>query len=99
MSRKQIKSSARQLLMQTFISGNRNRTATIVTDSIRLAENTALPTFDYDPSDRDNSLSIEDFTHTVNTPLELYISEEENAVFSTLEVADRNGASSFKGLI
>ena len=52
-----------------------------MTVSIRLAENTVLPTFYYDRSGRDNSLSIEDFTHTVNTPLEPYISEAANTVF------------------
>jgi len=101
MSKKQIKSTEWQERLQTFTSGNKNRTAAIATDGMTVVENTPLVSVDYDPPGKGNALTItlEGFTHTVSAPVELYLTEEVNGVVSTLEVVDQNGTSTFLRLI
>jgi hypothetical protein len=101
MSKKQIETSEWQERLQTFTSGNENRTAAIASDGMTVVENTPLVSVDYDPPGKGNALTItlEGFTHSVSAPVELYLTEEANGVVSTLEVVDQNGASTFVRLI
>jgi hypothetical protein len=101
MNKKQIESSAWQERLQTFTSGNKNRIAAIAAQGMTVVENSPLVSVDYDPSGKGNAITItlEGFAHTVNAPVELYLTEEANGVVSTLEVVDQNGASTFLRLL
>jgi hypothetical protein len=101
MSKNQIEASEWQERLQTFTSGNKNRTAAIATQGMTLVENTPLVSVNYDPPGKGNAIIIilDRFTHTINSPVELYITEASNGVVSTLEVVDQNGASTLLRLI
>jgi len=101
MSKKQLESSEWQGRLQTFTSGNRHRKAAIAANGMTVIENTPLVSVDYDPPGKGNCLTITlaGFTHTVNAPVELYLTEEANGVISTLEIIDQNGESTFLRLL
>ena len=94
-TKKQIKTSEWQERLQSFVSGNMGRTAAIAAEGMTIAENKALVSVDYDPLGKGNDLiiTLRGFTHSVNAPVELFITEESNGVISTLEVIDQNGIS------
>ena len=62
-----------------------------------LVENKPFETVNYDPVKKGNDLviSVENFTHTVAAPTELYIEENEEGVVTSLEVVDQNGQSCY----
>jgi hypothetical protein len=101
MRKKQIESSEWQERLQTFTSGNKKRTAALAAQGMTVVDNTPLVSVDYDPPGKGNALTIalEGFIHTVNAPVELYLTEEANGVVSTLEVVDQNGGSTLLRLI
>ena len=83
--------------LQAFTSGNKGRISAIVADGITVVENKALIGVYYDPVGKGNDMmiSIEGYSHTVQAPVELNITEDSNGVVSTLEIVDQNGASAF----
>ena len=95
--RKQMEKSEWQERLQTFTSGNRGRRAAIAAEGMTLVEDKSFETVIYDPVKKGNDLviSVEDFTHTVDAPTELYVEENEEGVVTSLEVVDQNGKSSF----
>ena len=98
---KQIEVSEWQDRLQSFTSGNKGRTAAIAAKGMTIVEDMALVGVEYDPVGKGNDIMItlEGFTHTVNAPVELRITEASNGVVSTLEVIDQNGASTFLRLL
>ena len=100
-TKKQIETSEWQDRLQSFTSGNKGRTSAIAAGGMTLAEQKALVSVDYDPVGKGNDMmiSLEGFSHTVNAPVELYITEESNGVVSTLEIVDQNGVSTFLRLL
>jgi len=89
---KQIEKSEWQERLQTFTSGNRGRRAAIATEGMTLVEKTPFVTLIYDPVKKGNDLviSVENFTHTVAVPTELYFEENNEGVVTSLEVVDQN---------
>jgi hypothetical protein len=55
MSKKQIESSEWQERLQTFTSGNKNRTAAIAAEGMTVVENTPLVSVDFDPPGKGNA--------------------------------------------
>ncbi len=100
-TRKQIQTSEWQQRLQTFTSGNKGRTSAIAAEGMTLVENKPLVSVNFDPVGKGNDLviSVKGFSHTVNEPVEMYITEESNGVVSTLEVVDQNGKSTFLRLL
>jgi len=100
-AKKQIQKEDWQQRLQTFTSGNKGRTSAIAAEGMTLVENKPLVSVNYDPAGKGNDMiiSLEGFSHTVNTPVELFISEGSNGVISTLEVVDQNGKSTFLRLL
>lgn len=98
---KQIETSEWQDRLQSFTSGNKGRTTAIAAKGMTIVEDMALVGVEYDPVGKGNDIMItlEGFTHTVNAPVELRITEASNGVVSTLEVIDQNGASTFLRLL
>ncbi len=96
-NKKQIQKSEWQERLQTFTSGNRGRKAAIAAEGMTLVENKPFENVFYDPVGKGNELviSVEDFTHTVAAPTELYVEESEKGVVTSLEVVDQNGQSCF----
>jgi hypothetical protein len=58
MSKKQIESSEWQERLQTFTSGNKNRTAAIAAEGMTVVENTPLVSVDFDPPGKGNVLRL-----------------------------------------
>ena len=100
-TKKQIETSEWQDRLQSFTSGNKGRTSAIAAEGMTLAENKPVTSVDYDPVGKGNDMmiSLEGFSHTVNAPVELYITQESNGVVSTLEIVDQNGVSTFLRLL
>ena len=100
-TKKQIETSEWQDRLQSFTFGNKGRPAAIAAEGMTLAENKSLTSVDYDLVGKGNDMMItlEGFSHTVYTPVELYITEESNGVVSTLEIVDQNGVSTFLRLL
>ncbi len=92
---KQIEPSKWQDRLQSFTSGNKGRPAAIATEGMTIAENKAFVSIDYDPAGKGNDIMIalDGFTHTVNAPVELRITEANNGVVSTLEIIDQSGST------
>lgn len=95
--KKQIKASEWQERLQTFTSGNRGRRAAIAVEGMTLVENKPFERVVYDPVGKGNDLviSVEDFSHTVSAPAEMYMEENDKGVVTSLDVIDQNGQSSF----
>ena len=100
-TKKQIEIAEWQDRLQSFVSGNKGRTAAIAAGGMTIAENKAFVSIDYDPVGKGNDIQIalEGFAHTVNAPVELRITEASNGVVSTLEIIDQNGTSTFLRLL
>ena len=99
--KKQIETSEWQGRLQSFTSGSKGRKAAIAAEGMTVVENKPLVSVDYDPVGKGNDMmiSLEGFTHTVNAPVELHITEESNGVVSALEIFDQNGTSTFLRLL
>lgn len=87
--------------LQLFTSGNKGRLASIATQEETLAENKKFKSLNYDPVGKGNDIviAVEDFIHIVTNPVELWFSEEENGVMSTVEIKDQNGQMTFLRLL
>ena len=94
---KQIEKSEWQERLQTFTSGNRGRKAAIAAEGMTLVENNPFVTVVYDPVGKGNDLviSVENFTHAVSAPTELYIEENDKGIVTSLKVVDQNGKFTF----
>ncbi len=99
--RKQLDVSEWQERLQTITSGNRGRTAAIAAEGTTLVEQKAFESINYDPVGKGNDItvSVDGFAHTVATPVDIFIEENDNGTLSTLEVIDQNGKSNFLRLI
>ena len=98
---KQIETSEWQDRLQSLTSGNKGRTSAIAAEGMTIVENKSLVSVDYDPKGKGNDIMIdlEGFAHAVNTPVELYLTEESIGVISTMEIIDQNGTSTFLKLL
>ena len=100
-AKKQIEIAEWRDRLQLFVSGNKGRAAAIAAEGMTIVENKSLVSVDYDPVGKGNDIMIalEGFSHTVNAPVELRITEASNGVVSTLEIIDQNGTSTFLRLL
>ena len=98
---KRIETTEWQDRLQSLTSGNKGRTSAIAAEGMTIAENKSLVSVDYDPVGKGNDIMItlSGFSHTVNAPVEVHITEESNGVVSTLEIIDQNGTSTFLRLL
>lgn len=99
--KKHIAPSDWQNRLQTFTSGNRGRTSAIATEGMTNVENKPLVSVNYDPVGKGNDvvIQLEGFTHSINAPVEFYITEEANGAVSTLEIVDQNGDVTYLKLL
>jgi hypothetical protein len=81
----------------TFSSGNRGRTASIITNGGFLVHNMAFRDIEYDPPEKGDSLIIamgegnEDFRHIVAHPEEIFTYQKSDGEISAVEIFDKKG--------
>ena len=100
-AKKQIEIAEWRDRLQLFVSGNKGRAVAIAAEGMTIVENKSLVSVDYDPKGKGNDIMIdlEGFAHAVNTPVELYLTEESIGVISTMEIIDQNGSSNLMRLL
>lgn len=100
-TQKNIKQSDWQDRLQSLVSGNRNRISSIVVDGNTLVESKKFLGMDYDPEGKGDDLmiSVEDYSHTIDAPAELILTEASNGVVTSVEIIDQNSVSTLLKLM
>ena len=77
--------------------GNKQRMTSIITKEGKVVEGAPFVRILFDPVGKGDRLfvTLENFSHVIEHPVEIYITKKSNGQLSSLEITDENGDSTF----